>query len=422
MELEFKEIARYNLWNGNAFPNGLERRMYLTKIKPFLGNKLIKVLTGQRRAGKSFILKQIASYLVANGTNPDNILYLNKELLAFDFIENYKDLEKVFQYYFEKFKPQGRVYVLIDEVQNILHWEKFVNAYAQDFTREVELIISGSNSNMLSGELASLLSGRYVTFEIFPYSFSEFVTITKKEKNRKNYLEYISTGGLPELYNLIGEDSKRQYVASVKDTVLLRDIARRQTIRDIKLLEDLFIYTVNNASNLLSITNIVNFFSSKKRRTSYDTVANYLSYIEEAYLIHKCERFNIKGKDIVGGNAKYYVNDLAFKNYLFSGFSYGVGYLLENTVYLDLLRKGYTVYTGNISEKEVDFVAQKDNETVYIQCSYSLDDNKTANREYEALKRIKDNYPKYVVSMDEIKLSSNEGIAHLQAWDLPKNY
>ncbi|MCB0541133.1 MAG: ATP-binding protein [Bacteroidetes bacterium] len=422
MNEKINEISKYNLWDGNSFPLGMKRHAYFDKIKDFLGNKLIKVLTGQRRAGKSFLLKQIATYLIENKLNPKNILYINKEFLAFDFIKNYKDLQEIFQLYIKEIKPKGRVYILIDEVQNILEWEKFVNAYAQDFTENVELIITGSNSKLLSGELATLLSGRYIEFEIFPYSYNEYLDITKGKKNRDSYLNFLNTGALPELFNLNSEDSKKQYVASVKDTILLRDIAHRRTIRDIKLLDDIFIYLVNNASNLLSITNIVNYFSSKKRKTSYDTIANYIEYIEETFLIHKCERFNIKGKETIGGNAKFYVNDLAFKNYLFSGFSYGLGYLLENAVYIDLLQKGYTVYTGNINNNEVDFVAQKDDNTIYIQCCYLLENKQTVEREYKAFEKINDNFNKYVISLDEAKLPSNKGILHLQAWNLPQEY
>lgn len=419
MDEKIEALKKYNLWNGNSYNLGLERRSYTDKISNFIGNNLVKVLIGQRRSGKSYILRQIAANLIsASGVNPANILYINKEYLEFDFITDYKDLESIYRLYRDTIKPIGRVYLFVDEIQYIEGWERFVNSHSQDFVEECELFISGSNSKMLSSELATMLSGRYVEFHIFPYSFEEYTRLLEKVANRESYIEYLKKGGLPELYNLPTVESQKQYVSSVKDTILLRDIVQRKTIRDVKLLDDVFIYLVNNASNLLSITNIVNFFASKKRKTTYDTISNYIGFIEEAFLTYKAERYNIKGKDVVAGNCKYYLNDLAFKNYLYPGFAYGLGYLLENAVYLTLLRAGYTVYTGTIKDKEVDFVATKDDRVIYIQCTYMLEDEKTVEREYGALEAISDSYEKYVVSLDEIKLPSRNGIKHIQGWDL----
>lgn len=411
-------LEKYNLWNGVKYDLGLPRIFYTQKIENFVGNNLIKVLIGQRRSGKSYILRQIATNLIRSGINSSNVLYINKEFLEFDFLDDYRDLEKLYLLYWEKLKPKGRVYLFIDEIQNIEGWEKFVNSHSQDFVEECEIFISGSNSKMLSNELATLLSGRYVEFRIFPYSFIEYTQLLKKDVSRQSYMDYLQKGGLPELYNLPTLESQKQYISSVKDTILLRDIVQRKTIRDVKLLDDIFIYLVNNASNLLSITNIVNFFTSRKRKTSYDTVSNYIGFIEEAFLAHQAERYNIKGKDVISGNCKYYLNDLSFKNYLYPGFAYGVGYLLENAVYLDLLRYGYNVYVGVFKDKEIDFVAVKDDRLIYFQCTYMLEDEKTIGREYSALEFIHDNYEKYVVSLDEIQHPSRNGIRHIQAWNL----
>lgn len=417
MNDKFKDIRKYNLWNGQSYSDGFLRAKYQKRIQSFFHTRLVKVLVGQRRAGKSFLLKQIAMQFVnEQNISRENIFYINLEFLAFDFIKTYKDLEALFQHYKQEIKPKGKVYLFIDEIQNIEGWERFVNAHSQDFVDEVELFITGSNSNLLSGELATLLSGRYVEFEVFPFDFEEYCLANQKVKNRQSYIDYINFGGLPELFNLPHQDSQKQYVSSVKDTVLLRDIVNRKQIRDVKLLDDLFIYLVNNASNLLSITNLVNYFKSNKRKTSYDTVANYIQSIEQTFLIHKCERYQIKGKEVIGGNAKYYVNDLAFKNLLFSGFGYGMGYLLENRVFLDLKQAGYTIYTGNWDKYEVDFVAQKEDKTIYVQCAYVLESEKTVEREYSVLKKINDNFSKYVVTLDERQFPSNDGIQHIQAW------
>ncbi|WP_373183425.1 ATP-binding protein [Bacteroides ovatus] len=419
MDEKWKALEKYNLWKGNTYQLGLERKPYIDKIYTFVENSLVKVLVGQRRSGKSYILRQIASKLITErGINPNNILYINKEYLEFDFIENYKELENLYRIYRERLAPQGKVYLFFDEIQNVEGWEKFVNSHSQDFIEECELFISGSNSKMLSSELATLLSGRYVEFHIFPYSYSEYLQLTKQDAGRLSYLAYLQKGGLPELYNLPTIESQKQYVASVKDTVLLRDIVKRKPVRDVKLLDDTFIYLVNNASNLFSVQNLINFFKSKNRRVSYDTLSNYLGYIEEAFLAYRTERYNIKGKDVVAGNCKYYLNDLSFKNFLYPGFSYGVGYLVENAVYLELRQSGYSVYVGSIRDKEVDFVAMKDDRVIYLQTTYMLETEQTIEREYSPLLSINDNYEKYVVSLDEIQLPSKEGIRHIQVWNL----
>jgi predicted AAA+ superfamily ATPase len=303
-------------------------------------------------------------------------------------------------------------------VQNISGWEHFVNSHSQDFVESCEIFISGSNSKMLSGELATLLSGRYVKFEVFPFSFSEYVGITAQEAVKQTYIDYMESGALPELFALPNDETKRNYISSIKDTVLLRDIIQRHNINDPKLLEDLFVYLVNNASNLVSITNIVNYFKSTGRKTTYDTVSNYIGYIADTFLIHKVERYDIRGKETLAGNCKYYINDLSFKNYLYPGFGYGVGYKLENLVYLELRRAGFEVYVGAMRDKELDFVAKKGDRLIYIQATYLLIDEQTARREYAPLEAISDNYEKWVVSLDDVSLPSNNGIRHIQAWKL----
>jgi predicted AAA+ superfamily ATPase len=410
-------LSKYNFWNRNVPETGFPRRDYTDKIMDYLNTTLVKVLVGQRRVGKSYILRQIALQLIGNDIPPENIFYINKEFIEYDFMVTYKELEETVNAYKAYFKPKGKFYLFIDEIQMIKGWEHFVNSYSQNFADPCEIFITGSNSEMLSGELATLLSGRYVKFEIFPFSYAEYLGITKRQKSRQSYTEYMETGALPELFMLPNEESKRNYVSAIKDTILLRDIIQRYNIKDAKLLEDVFIYLVNNASNLISVTNILNYFESKKRKTSYDTLSNYISYLEQSFLIHKVERFSIKGKEVLSGIYKYYINDLSFKNYLYPGFDYGVGYKLENLLFLELKRKGYMVYIGTFRDKEIDFVAKKGDKMIYIQCCYMLTDEKVIAREYSPLQTIKDNYDKYVVTMDEVKFSSKEGIEHIQVWN-----
>jgi len=411
-------LKRYNLWGSSTIDFGYWRSKYIDKIIASTGNRLIKVLVGQRRSGKSYILRQVAKHLVDNGVSPENTLFINMEFSDLEFLKTYKELDELIKLYKNEKQVEGRLYVFIDEVQLIEGWEKVVNSYSQDFSESYELFISGSNSKLLSGELATLLSGRYISFEVFPFSYTEYCEINDQQKERKSYIEYMNSGGLPELFMLKTHELKRNYVSAVKDTVLLRDIIQRNNIRDPKLLEDLFLFLVNNASNLISVPNIVNYFKMQNRKTSYDAVSSYIGYIEDTFLVHKCDRYDIKGKDTLGGNAKYYINDLAYKNYLYPGYGYGFGYLVENLVYLELCQAGFDVYVGALRNKEIDFVARKADRLVYLQSTYMLSDEATIEREYSALQSIDDNFEKVVVSLDEIALPLKGGIKHIQAWKL----
>lgn len=415
----FEALKRYNFWGGTTPHLGYIRTEYTDKIYSYTkSNRLIKVIVGQRRVGKSYILRQLAAKLIEDGVAAENIVFINCEFVEFRFLRGYQDLNDLIKLYRREVKPQGRVYLLLDEVQNIDEWELIVNSYSQDYIEEYELFISGSNSKMLAGELATLLSGRYITFEIFPFSFKEWAGVAECEQTRDNYEKYMLSGGLPELFALPDEETKRNYISSVKDSVLLRDIIQRYNIKDAKLLEDIFVYIINNASNLLSVRNVANYFKSSGRKSSYETVAAYLRYIEDTHLIHRVERYNIRGKETIAGNCKYYANDLSFNNCLYQGFGYGAGYLLENIIYLDLSRKGYSIYVGTIRSKEVDFVAIKGERKIYIQVAYQLTDRATIEREYSALESIDDNYEKIVVSADTIQLPLKDGIRHVKAWEL----
>jgi hypothetical protein len=411
-------IRKYNFWDNNPVDLGYTRTFYTNKIGQYLGNKLVKVLVGQRRAGKSYILRQIASGLLSAGIKNENILYINKEYIELTSLHNAVELEQLYKAYKEVLNPTGKVYIFIDEIQYIEEWERFVNSHSQDFAEPCEVFISGSNSKLLSGELATLLSGRYIEFEVLPYSYTEYCEVTRQKKGSKSYKKFLQSGALPELFNLNDDEMKQNYISSIKDTVILRDIVSRYNIKDVRLLDDLFIYLVNTASNLISITNIINYFASRKRKTNYETLSSYIGYLENSFLIHRAERYNIKGKDIISGNSKYYINDLSYRNYLYTGYDYGIGYLLENAVYLSLRRAGYLVYVGTIKDTEVDFVAIKGKSRIYLQVTLQLTEEKTIEREYRPLKLIEDNFNKYVVSMDDYKIPANEGIEHISAWDL----
>ena len=420
MDEKIALLRKYNLWDSDVFDWGYTRNTYLKKIGDAVGNRLIKVLVGQRRSGKSYVLRQLARQLVADGVKPENTLFINREFAEFDFLKSYQELDELIKSYKKALKPSGKIYIFIDEIQLIEGWEKIVNSYSQDFSASYELFITGSNSKMLSGELATLLSGRYICFEVFPFSYKEYLEVTQQVKGRQSYMEYMNSGGLPELFMLQKQELKHNYISAIKDTVLLRDIVQRYNIRDPKLLEDIFIFLVNNASNLVSVTSIVKYFKGQGRKTSYDAVAAYIGYIEDTFLVHRCDRYDIKGKDTLSGNAKFYINDLAYKNYLYLGYGYGFGYLVENLIYLELRRAGFDVYVGYIRNKEVDFVAQKADRKIYIQSTYMLSDETTIEREFLSLKAVNDNFEKFIVSLDEIIMPLQDGIKHVQAWELAK--
>lgn len=419
MDERLQLLEKYNFWKGDFPDLGLIRTDYLHKISHAIGNKLVKVLVGQRRSGKSYIMRQLMHRLISTEeVEPTQLFYINFEFAPFGFIQCADDLYEIFKLYRKEICPEGKVYLLLDEVQNVAEWEKVVNSLSQDYTEDCEIIITGSNSKMLSSQLSTLLSGRYIDFQVFPFHFKEYAAIKECPADRSSYIDFLNSGGFPELFHLSDFETKRNYVSSIKDTVLLRDIIQRNNIKDARLLSDIFEYLVNNASNLISINNIANFFKSKGRKTNYETVSNYIMYLEESKLVHRAERYNIRGKEIITGTCKYYVNDLAFHNYLYNGYGYGIGYLLENRIYLDLLIAGYSVYVGVIKEKEVDFIAMKNDRTIYLQISYILADENVIQREYSPFDYLKDHYEKYVVTLDEITLPSREGVQHIQAWKL----
>lgn len=417
----FNEIKKYNNWDKVLDSPGFERSFYLSRFGNSIGNKLIKVLVGQRRVGKSYLLRQIISFLITRkSVSPQNIFYLNKEYMSFQEINTSVQLEFLFKHYLNEIKPEGKVYIFLDEVQNIENWEIFVNSYSQDFTKTYELFISGSNSTLLSGELASHLSGRYIEFEILPFSFDEYIGINNLTENRENFIGYLKTGGLPEIYHIDSEEVQRHYIDSLKNTIILRDIAVRHKIKDLTLLEDIFSFLCANIGNLTSFSSIVNYFKSKQRKTNYETISTYVEYLINTYIFHQTERFQLQGKQVLGGEYKYYLNDLAFKNLLFGFRATDIGYNLENYVFIQLKRMGYNVSIGKLKNLEIDFIAQKPDKTIYLQVTYLLNSPKVIEREFENLLQINDNHEKLVISLDEVQFSDYKGIKHLRPWELKK--
>ena len=419
MQSIFDRMRAYNVWDGKLYDAGYERTEYLNAIAKFIGNKLIKVLIGQRRVGKSYVLRQIINFLTSvRKVNPQNIFYFNKEYIVFDDIKSSSDLEELFNYYRSQFNLAGKIYIFLDEVQNIRNWETFTNSYSQDFSYEYEVFITGSNSNLLSGELASLLSGRYVEFEIFSFSFFEYADFKNIAIAKESFLQYIQSGGLPEFFNFEQEELRRHYIESLRNTIVLRDIVGRHNIKDLSLLEDIFKFLSANIGNLTSFSRIINYFKNQQKKTNYETISSYVGFLKDTYLIHEAERYNLRGKQFLGGECKYYLNDLSFKNYLLGTFPSDIGNILENYIYMQLKRMGFKVSIGIFNDVEIDFVAQKPEKTIYVQVCYILNEAKTIEREFGNLLRIKDNHEKIVVSLDDFRLSDYEGIKHLRPWEL----
>jgi putative ATPase len=410
-------FRQYNFWDAVPFELGFARTTYLEALAGYRKSNLIMVLTGQRRVGKSYILRQMAAKLIADGVSPTNTLYINMEYVAYAALRTYEDLEACYQEYMQTLKPEGRIYLFIDEVQLVAGWEKFVNSHSQDFVQRCWVFIAGSNSSMLSGELATLLAGRYIKSEVLPYSYPEYCAVTDQPICQQSYIQYLHTGTLPELFNLPKEADKRDYVVALRDTAILRDIAVRYQVKDLALLNDLFTYITTNTGHLVSIANIVNYLISLKRKTNYGTTANYIEYLAKAYLIHKAPRYSIRGKKVLKGVYKYYANDLAFVNYLFPGMAPGMGFLLENAIYPSLHRAGYRVYVGILSSLEVDFVATQGEKRLYVQVALELQNDSTVEREFRPLELIEDSFPKYVVTMHPPALSSHLGIPCVAAWE-----
>jgi predicted AAA+ superfamily ATPase len=403
------KIERFNFWKSDLH-TGFLRDQYLQRITKYDDTQLVRVLVGQRRVGKSYLLRQLIKNLIEKGVDRKATLYINMEYLEYDFIKTPNDLVTFVNAVFSDVDGSAGYHVFIDEVQNIEGWERAVNAMSQDFTRKISVYITGSNSKLLSGELATHLSGRYIQFLVLPYVFAEFCEIQNIPQSKESYIQFMSSGGMPELLNLPDEDSKRNYMQSLYDTIILRDIVARQNVRDVVLLKDIFIFLANNISNLVSVQSLVKYFKGQNRNTNYQTVSQYISYLEDAFVVHRCDRYNLAGKEVLSGTSKYYLNDLSFCNYLFGSMLTGYGYQLENLVYLELRHREFEISCGTLRNKEVDFVVTKGDQTEYYQVSFSLFDETTREREFASLLAIKDNYPKNIITLDDFVGREIKGI------------
>ena len=390
------------------------REKYLCKIRPFYDQDLIKVITGIRRCGKSTILTQIIDELKDNDISEDQIIYLNFESKLYSNIQNDDDLYK---YIKDKMNKKIKYYLFFDEIQNVVSWEKAVNSFKTDFKDNVSIFITGSNSDLLSGELATHLAGRYVSFNIYPFMFSEVCElkkITNKDKYElvKDFDDYIIWGGLPQRFALNDEDQCRTYLTDIYNSIVMKDIVERFSIKDLDLFNRIVEYIVTTPSQTFSAENLIKYFNvNDNRGITKNTLYNYLEYMAKAMLINKVYRFDVRGKRILNGKYKYYLTDLGIGQVMNVSKKPQMGAYLENIVYNELISRGYDVKIGIQEESEIDFIAVKNGKKEYYQVCYVLSDDKVINREFGAYKNVEDNYPKYVLSTDTIDMSQ-DGIIH----------
>ena len=402
----------------------IERPLYLDKIMPFVDTPFVKILTGVRRCGKSTILKMIIKKLKEE-KHVDDEQILN---YRFDSME-YEDMttKELYLELKSKILQSKKTYLFLDEIQEIEGWEKVVNTLASDF--DVDIYITGSNSRMMSSEISTYLTGRYITFHIYTLSFEEYLTFKKSYTTLKDlkqeFSQYVRLGGFPATHlQDYSQDEVYTIVKDIYNSTIFSDIVRRNQVKKIDQLERVVKYTFNNVGSKYTAKSISNYFKSEQRKIDNETVYSYLEKLQKAYILHKCSRYDLQGKDILKTQEKFYLADVSLR-YSVLGYTVdSVAASLENIVYLELKRRGYDVYIGKIKDKEIDFVATKQNEKIYVQVTQEIKSEKTQKREYEQLLEIRDNYPKYVVMADIFAGGNYEGIKTMNIVDflLSKEY
>lgn len=394
------------------------RPYYYSKVEKFLGTGVLLVLTGQRRVGKSYVMREVVQR--KRQDSDSCVIYIDKEKTDFDFIQNYKDLVA---YIDERREPGKHTFILIDEVQEIEEFERGLRNYYNN--PDIDIIVTGSNSDTLSSDLATLLSGRYVEIFVQGLSYEEFLIFHNLEDSDDTLRRYINFGGLPGLRPIGLDDPEvvRQYLQGVYNTILVKDIVRRKKVRNVSFLENLIKYVGDNIGKPLSATNIQNYMTSNKNEVSKNLILNYLKAMSEAFLVHDVTRFNLHGKKLLENNDKYYFGDVGLRNFIVGGRrANDIEKIVENLVYQHLIRLGYKVTVGQMYATEIDFVGTKGDDTIYVQAAYLISEESTFEREFGNLQKINDNYPKYVISMTPFMDSSKyEGIIHVPLADFLKN-
>ena len=391
----------------------LKRELYLSKIRGFYDSNLVKILVGIRRCGKSVILRQIIDELRDKGICNDHIIYVNFEYIEYEDLQNYKTLNK---YIKDKIIDKKMYYVFFDEIQNVENFEKVINSLRASL-ENISIFITGSNSKLLSDELSTVLSGRYVSFLINPLTYREYVDLTLKDgKDENTFWDYVKLGGLPNVTDFEDEENIKNYLYSVFDSIILRDVVDRLGLKDVSLFNLILQYIVDTTGRKFSFKNIMGFLKTERREISSETLYNYIDALCKALIIKKVYRYDIHGKAILKTLNKYYMTDLGISQIKNNNFEINKSFALENVIYNDLIARGYDVYIGKTKNGEIDFIAKRYEEQIYVQVAYKLDGEKVIEREFGAYKNINDNFPKYVVSLDEEDFS-RDGIKHVNMID-----
>lgn len=390
----------------------IKRELYMRRIRPFIGTDLVKVVTGIRRCGKSVMLDLIKEELKESGISAAQFITFNFENMRnANFCIATALHDEVIR---RASEISGKVYLFFDEIQEVTDWEKCINSLRVEM--DCDIYITGSNARLLSGELATVLGGRYVEFTIYPFSYAEFMDLYKDifpdASDSAVFQKYLTLGGMPYLANLrYAEEPSKQYLTDVYNSVVLNDVVKRNKIRDVDLLTRIVTYVIGNIGTTFAATSIAKFLKSERRTVATDTVLNYIQYCISAYLFYQVKRQDIQGKQILSTNEKYYMADHGLREAVFGGNMRDINLILENIIYMESLRRGYTITVGKSGTKEIDFICQKQDQKVYIQVTYLLASEETIQREFGIYDSIHDNFPKYVVSMDELDFSRN-GIKH----------
>lgn len=383
----------------------IKRNEYLEKLNRFKDKQLIKIVTGIRRCGKSTLLEMYKDTLLDNGIEENQIISINLEDLKYSFITDYLIL---YNYINDMLTDDKKYYIFIDEVQTIDGFQKAVDSLY--IKKNIDLYITGSNANLLSSELATLLSGRYIEIKMLPLSFKEYKDAYPNLSNDELYQRYISWGSLPYTVTLANEDDISLYISSIYNDILIKDVMTRKRITDESMLKSVSTFAIDNIGSLLSTNNIANVMTNDGRSINVRTVEKYLEGFAESYFLYKTTRYDIKGKQYLRSSQKYYVADLGLRYFILGRKLGDYGHVLENVVYLELLRRGYEVYIGKVDEYEIDFVAINNNGRVYIQVSETIKNKDTLDRELRSLRKINDNYEKLILTSDKIPLANDEGI------------
>ncbi len=390
----------------------IKRELYMHRIRPFMGTDLIKVMTGIRRCGKSVMLELIKQELTEEGFSPTQFISINFEDMRYSHLQTAQALHDEITK--RAAAMEGKVYLFFDEIQEVRDWEKCINSFRVSL--DCDIYITGSNANLLSGELATYLGGRYVEFVIYPFAFGEFMelyrSIVPEATIQQCFQKYLLAGGMPYLANLhYADEPSKQYLYDLFNSVQLKDIVKRNKVRDVDLLERIIAYVMANVGTTFSATSLAKYLKKEQRTVAPETILNYIKYCCEAYLFYQVKREDLQGKQILAANEKYYIADHGIREAVFGGNMRDINLTLENIVYLELLRRGYEVTVGRSGDKEIDFVCSKGGEKLYVQVTYLLASEDTVEREFGAYDNIRDNFPKYVVSLDELDMSRN-GIKH----------